>query len=312
MLSVISTTTTTAVYNFPVLYLLVCPVSDIPQSSLESSLLTLPVSSDFEGWPRISTIPVPSCQPISTAQANAWSERFWPTVYKRGNPYGPHPSIVENAAKKLGQVGDYIALAKAVGLQAAAVGVGRGFGCVVVDPEVREVVAVAGDGRCKRNSKGWGNPLNHCVMRAVAMVAQKRLEEGIEVMPDNPIHPETDLERRYFDTKPPPLPVPTEGGEGVEGGEGYLCHNMHVYLSHEPCVMCAMALLHSRVGVVVFGRRMPKTGALIAESADGQAEGYGLFWRPELNWKFLCWQLVEEEGEGEVAVSVSVEDEVPV
>lgn len=204
-----------------------------------------------------------------------------------------------------------MALAQAVGLQAAAVGLGKGFGCVVVDPDAGEVVAVAGDGRCKHNSKGWGNPLNHCVMRVVAMVAQKRLEEGIEVMPDNPVKPETDLEKRYFDTKsPPPLPIHTEGGEIVEGSEGYLCHNMHVYLSHEPCVMCTMALLHSRVGVVVFGRRMPKTGALIAEGADGEPEGYGLFWRPELNWKFLCWQLVEVEGEGEL--EVAMEDGVSV
>lgn len=190
-----------------------------------------------------------------------------------------------------------MALAQAVGLQAVAAGVGKGFGCVVVDPEAGEVVAAAGDGRCKLNSKGWGNPLSHCVMRAVAMVAQKRLEEGVEVMPDNPVQPETSLERKYFHTKPPLPPVSTEDGERVEGSEGYLCHNMHVYLSHEPCVMCAMALLHSRVGVVVFGRRMPKTGALVAESADGNGNGCGLFWRPELNWKFLCWQWVEEEEE---------------
>lgn len=225
-------------------------------------------------------------------------------MYKRGNPYGPHPAIVENAAKKLGRASEYIALAQAVGLQASAEGVGKGFGCVVVDPEVGEVVAVAGDGRCKLGSKGWGNPLNHCVMRAVAMVAQKRLEKGVEVMPDNPVQPETDLERKYFNTKLPPLPASAEDGGCVEGGGGYLCHNMHIYLSHEPCVMCTMALLHSRVGVVVFGRRVPKTGALVAESTDSEEGGYGLFWRPELNWKFLCWQLVEEEVAVEDGVSV--------
>lgn len=214
----------------------------------------------------------------------------------------------------MGRVGEYIALAQAVGLQAAAVGVGEGFGCVVVDPETGEVVAAAGDGRRKVNGKGWGNPLNHCVMRAVAMVAQKRLEEGVEVMPENPVKPETDLERRYFDTKPPPPPPPvsTEDQESMDNGEGYLCHNMHIYLSHEPCVMCAMALLHSRVGIVVFGRRMSKTGALVAESVGDEGEGYGLFWRPELNWKFLCWQWAEEEGEGKMEMEMEMEARVSV
>lgn len=236
-------------------------------------------------------------------QANEWSERFWPTVYKRGNPYGPHPAIVENVAKKLGGAGEYIALAQAVGLKAVAAGIGRAFGCVVVDPETGDVVAAAGDGRCRVNKNGWGNPLNHAAMRAMAMVAQRRLGPGVEVMPDNPVRPETAPEGKYFHTRAP-TPISavtsTEEAENIANGEGYLCHNMHIYLSHEPCVMCAMALLHSRVGVVVFWKRMLKTGALVAEDVDGKGDGYGLFWRPELNWKFLCWQWVDGEGEEEV------------
>lgn len=83
---------------------------------------------------------------------------------------------------------------------------------------------------------------------------------------------------------------------------GYLCLDLELYVTHEPCLMCCMATLHSRFGRVVFGRRMAKTGGLTADAEIGtelKGLGYGLFWRPSLNWKFLTWQWVEDDSSQE-------------
>jgi tRNA-specific adenosine deaminase 3 len=69
---------------------------------------------------------------------------------------------------------------------------------------------------------------------------------------------------------------------------GYLCHDLEIYCTHEPCVMCSMAILHSRFGKTIFQHRMPKTGGMCS---DGDL-GHGLFWRKELNWTLLAWQWI--------------------
>jgi tRNA(adenine34) deaminase len=37
-----------------------------------------------------------------------------------------------------------------------------------------------------------------------------------------------------------------------------------LYVTIEPCLMCAGALVHARVGTVVFGAREPKAGAVVS------------------------------------------------
>lgn len=111
----------------------------------------------------------------------------------------------------------------------------------------------------------------------------------------------------------------------------YLCHNHIMYLTHEPCVMCSMALIHSRIGIVVINgtkkaaypgwgglyvggsrycrpvgesiqyqrRKQHKESGIVgseAEQSGGNSvgSGYGLFWRKELNWKFLAFEWIED------------------
>ncbi|PPR05353.1 hypothetical protein CVT24_007967 [Panaeolus cyanescens] len=49
-------------------------------------------------------------------------------------------------------------------------------------------------------------------------------------------------------------------GEEVRNGTNYLLTNRTFFITHEPCIMCSMALLHSRVKEIIYLYPMPKTG----------------------------------------------------
>ena len=208
-------------------------------------------------------------------------------------------------------------LAERVALDCKGLDIGRAVGAVIVDPDRQEVVAVAGDARLwtasieHRWSENWGTsdgrPEHHAFMRAIAMVAEKELErrskdKDAQPRPPVPVNglggrPLTDIEKFYFTASA------TEDGHGpsTDGGtllpkkqsssrpETYLCSGLDVYLTHEPCVCCAMAMIHSRFRACIFNKRMPGTGGLCAETADGGL-GYGLFWRRELNWRVMTFK----------------------
>ncbi|KAL3466541.1 hypothetical protein BJX64DRAFT_284478 [Aspergillus heterothallicus] len=113
---------------------------------------------------------------------------------------------------------------------------------------------------------------------------------------------------------------------------GYLCTDLDVYLTHEPCICCCMALLLSRFRSVIY----PQTGRMVSgglasepviepvpvpeaemtetpqhsehsEHSANEAnpkksrQYYGLHWRKELNWRALGFEFVEDAPQGGIA-----------
>lgn len=279
------------------LYFLVCAASALSVEDISTRL-----SVCCQLCPILRTIKVPLLPPVSAEQAEKWSWDYWPTVYKNTNPFGPHPSIVARAEKQISQeAGYYIGLARSAGAAIVSALKGRNIGAVVVDrynPQDPKVIALAGDARWNMISatteSDSGNVMGHAVMRVIGFVARKR--QKLSDASSGGVAGDTSP-TAFADTPLTEMERSVDESATLKPG-GYLCLDLEIYLTHEPCVMCSMAILHSRFGRVIFEERMPKTGGLSAEQdpeSQTSAMGYGLFWRPELNWKLLAWQWLPDE-----------------
>lgn len=268
----------------------------------------------------IKVTPVPATPPKSQEEAKEWTKEYWPSMYKRNNDLGLHHNAVRLMEEELRPNADlWMSLAKEVGKNGFGQALGEDHGCVIVERNSAgedNVIAAAGDARYNsigpiENGESGRHHLAHAVMRAIGMVAIKRVEaarDDVNPLAESAIghslqqseptpgdrmfldYPVTELEQKLFVSR------------GISA-TGYLCLELTFYVSHEPCVMCCMAMLHSRIRCCVFGQRMPASGALLpGDMLDGASRlgtgarsspRYGLFWRPELNWRFPCWQWIE-------------------
>ncbi|XP_039613844.1 probable inactive tRNA-specific adenosine deaminase-like protein 3 isoform X1 [Polypterus senegalus] len=128
-------------------------------------------------------------------------------------------------------------------IQAAVAGRAQGMeavGAVLVEPDSSSVLAVGHD--CRHGP----SPLLHAVMVCIDLVAHGQ-GGGAYTYKDY-------LACHFVGAHPA---AEQEGHEELP----YICTGYELYVTREPCIMCAMALVHSRVRRVFFGVPTPD-GAL--------------------------------------------------
>ncbi|KAJ7294667.1 hypothetical protein O6H91_Y242000 [Diphasiastrum complanatum] len=138
----------------------------------------------------------------------------------------------------------------------------------------------------KLQVKGTWHPFKHAVMVAINRAAERDIslfKKGLNILAvqqnitqdpikseDSIISGNSDYKRQRIEESA--ITVDNMSTSGIEtNGEEllqqdlqrpYLCTGFDVYVTREPCAMCAMALVHQRVRRVFYGIKNPKYGAL--------------------------------------------------
>lgn len=236
------------------LEVLVCLVSEAPdlkEASIDSLLPSGGVKHDGLGQPFV--VRVPARPPLTRPQFELVS-KHWPTSFHedkqvtvalRGELFSPPQKA---------RMHTYMTSALTAARTGSELGM-EAVGAVMVDPVMERIIAVGHD--CRGD-----HPLHHAVNVCIDLVA--RSQGGGCYSFD-----------RYPGCSFQKLP------DAEASPQPYICTGYDLYVTREPCVMCAMALVHSRIGRVFYG----------TASADGAfGSKYKIHSQKDLNHRFEVYK----------------------
>eukprot|EP00041_Stephanoeca_diplocostata_P033732 m.1121184 g.1121184 ORF g.1121184 m.1121184 type:complete len:249 (+) comp24398_c0_seq7:351-1097(+) len=207
---------------------------------------------------------VPRSQPLTRAQFEEAS-KLWPVSFHEDKKISRALSHQVFTPLQCQEISRQLQRARDAGAHSGRLEtddvVSDTVGCVLVDPTTGAVVAQGADDT-------RSHPLRHATMVAIAQMAQYHV--AAEATGFNAGASAT------HDAGQPPLKRRREARQSVANGakdavtdntrqangSPYLCSGLDLYTTREPCIMCAMALLHARIGRVFYGSRLPSNGGL--------------------------------------------------
>uniref|UniRef100_A0A8C5R840 CMP/dCMP-type deaminase domain-containing protein n=1 Tax=Leptobrachium leishanense TaxID=445787 RepID=A0A8C5R840_9ANUR len=255
--------------------------------------------ADLNGLGDPFLVSVPSKAPKSQKDQQSWA-RYWPCIYhskQKNVDTEEHITGGIMSETEKARIGTYMLKAVKAAQRSQVKGC-CGAGTVIVDPGNGQVLAVASE-----RTNETGNPLLHACMVAIDLVAKRQgggaylgvTGEDIDEsdvggepligMVDQTLSCQTSAEsvKPHLTSK---KRKSAEESKKTEEKASYLCTGYDVFVTQEPCVMCSMALLHSRVSRVYYGCSRPG-GAL--------GTSYRLHCKNDLNHRFVVYRGVMEE-----------------
>ncbi|KAJ3134257.1 adenosine deaminase, tRNA-specific 3 [Physocladia obscura] len=199
-------------------------------------------------------VEVPKFAPITKEQLSEW-KNLWPMSFHEPRKEVP----IEFSKAELEDIERYMNL-----LESEATVCQQSLGqlpisAAIVDPITKQIVSISKDQR-------HAHPLKHAVMEAIAGVSERERARRGSILGSKK---RTSIEMNTGDI--------TEVGK-----VGYLCTGLDAFLLREPCVMCSMALLHSRIRRVFY---------IESREDGGLGSLYKIHVHPSLNHKFHVFQV---------------------
>ncbi|KAI8819621.1 cytidine deaminase-like protein [Fimicolochytrium jonesii] len=228
------------------------PRSLTTQPELESFLAKLEIPHS-----PIATAQVSRYAAITREQFEEWKQ-LWPMSYHDHAIKLDAPPTDEEIALAQRWMREVVQLARSVAIEDEGRGL-RANAAVMVDPATNTRLVVADDCRAS-------HPLGHATMRCIAAVAEREnrrrgnadFNEDAVVGQKRKAHADDEATTTPWSSS---LSDQLGGAAATAGKSGYLCTDLDLYVLREPCSMCAMALVHSRIGRVFYAVREPH-GAL--------------------------------------------------
>ncbi|KAG0284313.1 adenosine deaminase, tRNA-specific 3 [Linnemannia gamsii] len=260
---------------------------------------------------------VPKHPPLTRAQFEVW-KAAWPTTFREDTNRHPEISNEDEAA-----IVGHIQSAWEHTAEAASKGE-LPIVAMIVDPSTQKVMATSYDTRtstghilqhavmncveavAKRERDGCQSQINQHRQRQSHTIDGKTTTTALttkngseaasgresllspicgEKRKKNPVN-DTESSASSPESTATPLLRDEEAGDSdvKRVKKAYLCTGYDVYLTHEPCVMCSMALVHSRVGRVFYTVPMVASGGLGSQ--------HKIHSHPNLNHHFFVYRQV--------------------
>lgn len=152
--------------------------------------------------------------------------------------------------------------------------------CIIVDPVTNTIVGSGVDGSQE-------HPLKHPIFNAVQEVAD--WQQSTWYRNDTVLHGKESALKRVLNQ-----PSALDTGDRASHADlpPYLCTGYDCYVLHEPCTMCAMALVHSRLRRIIYSKEDPH-GILSSGSSPHPSnhEAVRLHAIKSLNHHFLVYRI---------------------
>ncbi|CAK6445687.1 unnamed protein product [Pipistrellus nathusii] len=254
--------------------MLLCLAGPVAGTRSLAELLPHP-AVDPRGLGQPFLVPVPAWPPLTKGQFEE-ARAHWPTSFHEDKHVTRALAGQLFSAQEQAEMQGHMERAVRVAQQAAAKGL-RAVGAVVVDPASGRVLATGHD--CSSSA----SPLLHATMVCIDLVAQGQGQGTYDLRP----HPACSFTPASASQDVQAISVHTleKDVDTDDNGLPYVCTGYDLYITREPCAMCAMALVHSRVQRVFYGAPSPD-GAL--------GTRFRIHARPDLNHRFQVFRGVLE------------------